>query len=156
MCDYSLYALPNRLAEDGERVVLHRFGTGAIGFASVVDVPPPQVAGRSRWDAFRSGMKSLLLPRSCPGVPAVCMPPGTRLMMSEIPAEVQRQHCLRSGDTVVATEISSQSYAFRDALIIPNGKCILLQELPEGIQAVVLSTGVSEAETRLLEEIYVR
>jgi len=34
MCDYSLQGLPNRLAIEGEELVVHRFTTGAIGLAA--------------------------------------------------------------------------------------------------------------------------
>jgi hypothetical protein len=146
MCDYSLYAIPNRLAEEGERVVLHKFDTGTIGFASVLDTPQKQIRMESRWETFCSGMKAFFMLRSCPGVPAVCMPPGTRLMLCDAPFHLQRQHGLRCGDTVTVTEISTQSYAYRDALILPNGKCVLLQELPEGIEAVVLETAPEVSE----------
>lgn len=77
-------------------------------------------------------------------------------MLTEVPVATQVQHSLESGDTVVVTEITSMSYAFRDALVIPNGKCVLLQELPEGIEAVVLSTGLEEAETAVPVEVYAR
>ncbi|HZS56547.1 MAG TPA: hypothetical protein VFA65_19225 [Bryobacteraceae bacterium] len=155
MCDYSLYAIPNRLAEDGERVALYRFGTGTIGFASCGDVQSNQTRQRG-WKKFCSEMKALLLPRRCPGVPAVCMPPGTRLLMSNIPVEIQRVHGMHSGDAVVATEISSRSYSYRDALILPNGKCVLLQELPEGLEALVLSTALEVVENAEPVEVFVR
>ena len=38
MCDYSLMAIPNRLAEEGESLVAHRFPTGSVGFASPEDL----------------------------------------------------------------------------------------------------------------------
>jgi len=147
MCDYSLYAIPNRLAEDGEQVVLHRFGSGTIGFASVNDVPPKEAECLTGWQSVCAGAKAFLLPRSCPTVPAVCMPPGTRLLMTDIPPDVQRVHRIHSGDTVVTTEITSQSYSYRDAFLLPNGKCVLLQELPEGMEALVLSTALETHET---------
>ena len=34
MCDYSLMAVPNRLAQEGEDLVTHRFPTGSLGLAS--------------------------------------------------------------------------------------------------------------------------
>jgi hypothetical protein len=145
MCDYSLYAIPNRLAEDGEQVVLHRFGTGSIGFASIHDVPQQSRAPVSTWRSLRSALKTFLLPRMSPSVPAVCMPPGTCLAVSKVPDEVKRVHGLHSGDMVTVTEITSHSYSYRDGLVLPNGKCVLLQELPEGIEALVLFTALEEA-----------
>src|SRR5437867_2983517 len=38
MCDYSLMVIPNRLAEEGEELVTHRFWTGSLGFASPLDM----------------------------------------------------------------------------------------------------------------------
>jgi hypothetical protein len=34
MCDYSLAGIPNRLAVEGEELVVHPFPTGALGLAS--------------------------------------------------------------------------------------------------------------------------
>jgi hypothetical protein len=34
MCDYSLMAVPNRLAQENEELVAHRFPTGSMGLAS--------------------------------------------------------------------------------------------------------------------------
>jgi hypothetical protein len=31
MCDYSLAGVPNRLAVEGEQLVVHRFPTGSVG-----------------------------------------------------------------------------------------------------------------------------
>lgn len=38
------------------------------------------------------------------------------------------------------TELSSRSYSYRDALLLPNGTRVLLQDLSEGLHAIVLST----------------
>ena len=38
MCDYSLMAVPNRLAREGEELVAHRFPTGSLGLASPSDL----------------------------------------------------------------------------------------------------------------------
>ncbi len=34
MCDYSLHGFSNRLAVEGEQLLLHRFPTGTLGLAS--------------------------------------------------------------------------------------------------------------------------
>jgi hypothetical protein len=34
MCDYSLAHYPNRLAVEGEQLVVHRFSSGTVGLAS--------------------------------------------------------------------------------------------------------------------------
>jgi hypothetical protein len=33
MCDYSLHTFPNRLAADGEDLVVYRFGAESLGLA---------------------------------------------------------------------------------------------------------------------------
>ena len=38
MCDYSLMAIPNRLAVSGEELVIHRFEAGSVGLASAFDL----------------------------------------------------------------------------------------------------------------------
>ena len=38
MCDYSLCGIPNRLAVEGEALVVHRFLTGSMGLASRADL----------------------------------------------------------------------------------------------------------------------
>ena len=35
MCDYSLMAIPNRLAAKGEQIAAHRFRSGTIGLVSL-------------------------------------------------------------------------------------------------------------------------
>ena len=38
MCDYSLMAIPNRVAVSGDELVVHRFQTGTVGLASASDL----------------------------------------------------------------------------------------------------------------------
>jgi hypothetical protein len=38
MCDYSLHVFPNRLASEGEELVVHRFGGTSLGLASRSDL----------------------------------------------------------------------------------------------------------------------
>jgi hypothetical protein len=38
MCDYSLMAIPNRLAVSGEELVVHKFEEGSVGLASPCDL----------------------------------------------------------------------------------------------------------------------
>ena len=40
MCDYSLANVPNRLAVEGEQLVLHRFSGGSIGLTSPAELAP--------------------------------------------------------------------------------------------------------------------
>jgi hypothetical protein len=43
MCDYSLAGIPNRLAIEGEQLVVHQFSTGSLGASG--DIPEK----RRRW-----------------------------------------------------------------------------------------------------------
>ena len=75
MCDYSLMAVPNRLARQGEELVSHRFLTGSLGLASPADLKraanPPAPARRAFWCIVRD----FLNPPKTQSVPAVCIPP---------------------------------------------------------------------------------
>lgn len=146
MCDYSLYAIPNRLARDGEELVLYRFESGTIGFASVCDLREVRIQPRSDGKSLWAAVKTLLSPRRCPGLPAICMPPGSRLLLTDVPKQVQTRLCIEESEIAIFTELSSKSYSYRDALLLPNGTRVLLQDLPEGIQATVLSTSPGPVE----------
>ena len=84
MCDYSLHTYPNRLATDGEELVVHRFGAGSLGLASPADLAPVISAGRTAHDSWWSRGKAWFLGNNPKWeaekrVPAVCIPPGARL-----------------------------------------------------------------------------
>ena len=149
MCDYSLYATPNRLAEDGEELVLYRFGTGSMGFASALDLEMQET--QAQREGFWTAVKALFSPRRCEGVTAVCIPPGSRLRLTETPKDLQTRLRIGATEVVSFTEISAWSYSYRDALVLSNGRCVLLQDLPEGLRASVLSLS---PETPEIEEAY--
>jgi hypothetical protein len=138
MCDYSLFAKRNRLAEEGEELVVHRFETGSLGFASVKDLQLK--ANRERGeDSLWSKIKDWVSAGSSVTVPSVCIPPGARLLLDDVPRSIQKSLRIRPSEVVIFTEISSRSYSYRDALILPDGTPVLLQDLSEGIHAIVLS-----------------
>src|SRR5205814_10716089 len=90
MCDYSLMAVPNRLAQEGEELVTHRFPTGSLGLASPADLkraacPPPSV--KTIWDRLREFFNP---PKTDP-VCAVCIPPGARLELQGLPVRLQHE-----------------------------------------------------------------
>ena len=118
MCDYSLAYFPNRLAVEGEQLVVHRFPCGTLGLAS---------SRRTLWQR--------LFPS---GVPAVCVPPGARLLVRDIPDKLQKGLGLGSGvQEVVFTEIGTAG--FRDAIRFSNGAELILQRLTEGQRVRVLA-----------------
>jgi hypothetical protein len=112
MCYYSMMEENTRRAIEGESLVFSEFRTGARGFAS----------------------------ESKPGK-GVCLTTGTRLILRELPAPLQKK--LRSEAEAEAEfhEISpGLLWMFRayDVLIFQSGKRIPVSNLPIGIRADVL------------------
>lgn len=118
MCDYSLTGIPNRLAVEGEELVVHRFSSGSIGLAS----------------AWWSGQQT----------PAVCVPPGARLILREIPERLQHDLAVGPIEEVTFVQLSATPYRFRDAIRFTNGRDIRLQELREGVRVKVLNMSLPE------------
>src|SRR5713101_5884563 len=100
MCEYSLAGVPNRLAVEGEELV-HRFPTGALGLTSL------------HTSLARGWFSKLWSTRV---TPAVCVPPGTRLLLRDIPSDLQ--HALRVGaaEEVTFVQQSAEAYQYRDAV----------------------------------------
>ena len=159
MCDYSLAGIPNRLAVEGEQLVVHRFCTGSFGLASPSDVPaktdPPPRAPRTLW----SVLPHVLTPPKMKTVTAVCIPPGARLRLQDIPQDLQVRLGLGANEEVTFVQQSAEAYQYRDAVRFQNGREILLQRLPCGqyVEVLSLATGDSQKEERRsIEEAYSR
>jgi hypothetical protein len=143
MCDYSLMAVPNRLAQEGEELVAHRFPTGSLGLASPADLkrcatPPP--LRRSWW----CSVKEFFNPTQVVPVPAVCIPPGSRLELQDIPVRLQRDLGVEAVEMVTFTQISPAANSYRDAVRFSNGREVRLQELREGQRVRVLDLTMAE------------
>jgi hypothetical protein len=121
MCDYSLTGIANRLAVEGEELVVQRFRTGSVGLAS----------SPSRWWSFE---------QTC----AVCVPPGARLMLRDIPERLQHDLAVGPIEEVTFVQLSATAYQFRDAIRFTNGREIRLQELSEGMRVGVLKMSLPE------------
>lgn len=139
MCDYSLMSIPNRLAVAGEELVTHRFQSGSIGLAS------PQARPRGFWEALKRSF-------SPPLTPAVCIPPGARLMLQDIPAQMQREIGVEPVEEVTFTQITAADNNYRDAVRFRNGREIRLQELCDGMRVRVLDLCGSEDFEPVWEE----
>ena len=124
MCDYSLAGIPNRLAVEGEELVVHRFPTGSIGLAS------PCASGSRWWSAKE--------------IPAVCMPPGAQLILHDVPKRLQHSLAVGPIEEVTFVQLSATPYQFRDAVRFSNGREIRLQELSEGMRVRVLKMSLPE------------
>ena len=133
MCDYSLAHFPNGLSVEGEQLVVHRFGTQTLGLAPA-----------------RCGWKQLLFPSR---LPAVCVPPGARLRLYDIPPDLQRRLGVRAVEEVTFIERSLEAFTYRDGVRFANGREILLQQLTCGQRADVLSLGGGEEEPKPRRQI---
>jgi hypothetical protein len=151
MCDYSLHTYPNRLAADGEDLVVHRFGAGSLGLASPADLAPVISACKRAQGSVWSQVKAWFFGRTPrweaeKRVPAVCIPPGSRLVLSDIPRTLQRELGIGEVEEVRFVEISAEVNTYRDAVRFQNGRQALLQQLREGQHVRVLSISVEEFE----------
>lgn len=142
MCDYSLYTVKNRLACESDDLVLHRFDTGSLGFCDAAE--RGKEMNRSALARGWSSFMRWMLPRKQCGITAVCIPPGARLLISEVPLTAKPYSGALELKAVDFTQLSERSYAYRDALRLPDGETVLLQKLPEGLRASVLQMAPDE------------
>jgi hypothetical protein len=132
--------VPNRLAREGEELVVYRFQTGSMGMASADDLEclAAEKAGRK---GFWTKVKDFFCMPDLDAVCAVCIPPGARLELHE----------LNTVKPVVFTQTNSTPNMYRDALRFADGKTILLQKLSEGLRVRVVD--LSEAASIDLEAL---
>jgi hypothetical protein len=132
MCDYSLTVEDTRPAIEGERLVVHRFFNGVQGFISRTD---PFGVPKSEPTLSERVMQWFRPSDAC----AVCLQPGSRLILREIPEALRSQLHANPEEEVTFTQCGSPD-AFRDAIHFQNGAEVLIQELPVGMVADVLTT----------------
>jgi hypothetical protein len=155
MCDYSLHVYPNRLAADGEELVVHRFGGTSLGLASPSDLrsiltaSPCDSTSKKPWSW--TAIKGWFLANGPQWQPdrrtlAVCVPPGARLLLKDIPKSLQRELGVGEVEEVKFVEISAEVNTYRDAVRFKNSRQLLLQALREGQRVTVLSVALRETE----------
>ena len=148
MCDYSLMGVPNRLATEGEDLVVHRFPTQSLGLASPSDLlsvsHPPLLWPPGFWSTLKAFFRELAEDT----VPAVCIPPGARLMSQDIPIELQSSLKVGSAEEVTFTQLTAAANSYRDAVRFKNGNEIHLQELIEGQRVRVLQLALANERVR--------
>jgi hypothetical protein len=131
---------------EGEQLVTHRFPTSSIGLASPADLHrhagPRIEAGRGWWQVFKSWLNPP--PLRTERVPAVCIPPGARLRMANVPKDLQGELGVGSEEEVTFVQLSASAYRYRDGIRFRNGREILLQYLDEGLYMDVLSLASAE------------
>lgn len=158
MCDYSLYAIPNRLAVEDEELVAYRFQTGSIGLASPADLNRACEASRRKERGYWAWLKQLFAPAAAPPAPAVCIPPGAQLIISDIPQRLQAELGVGPEEEVVFVQTTAAAHTYRDAVLFHNGRVAGLQELKEGQRVRVISLAAAESrvdppEFEWLEEL---
>jgi len=155
MCDYSLMAIPNRLAVEGDSLETYRFSTGSIGLASPESIRHSQSATPAIPDGFWERFWAFFTrPQHLTQVEAVCIPPGARLSLTVIPGRVQRRFHLAPTEEVTFTQVTAAWNYYRDALRLSDGREILLQEIGEGLSVRVLSLELAEPRQPIVEEHY--
>jgi len=137
MCDYSLHGIENRLAVQGENLVVYRFHTGSKGLTSPANLESPKPA-----TGFLSFLAQKLV--ETPSVCAVCIPDGARLQLSGISPELQAAHDVSENETVTFRQTTADEAAHRDAVQFRNGAIVGLQKLNEGQRVEVLSLSSEE------------
>jgi hypothetical protein len=155
MCDYSLMAVPNRLAREGEDLVTHRFPTGSLGLAAPADIVSASRPAPTAQKTFWVKLKEFFQPPENAPVPAVCIAPGARLRLEDIPARLQTQCGVGTVAEVTFTQITATAHSYRDAVRFPDGHEVRLQELREGQHVRVLDLSATEELDldRLREEL---
>jgi len=132
MCDYSLHGIRNRLADEGEVLVVHRFFTGSKGLTS-----PEYLKSTAQPKGWVAALKKFLAAetQAC----AVCVPDGARLIVYGVPPRLQEAYGLSSAEAVTFRQLSLDVHTYRDAMEFQNGVIVRLQELHEGQRVEVLA-----------------
>jgi len=165
MCDYSLHAQPNRLAIEGEPLVVHRFSRGSIGLASPSDLKPPSIKSQPNakpwpWWSWATISTWFQAPEvECRPICAVCVPPGARLVVRDIPENLQQAFKIREVEEVTFVQLSADEYTYRDAVRFSNGHKLVLQQLHPGQRVDVLrlsSDAVVDLERHPEIPVYLR
>ena len=131
MCDYSLSGVPNRQAIEGERLVTYRFPNGVKGFVSQPELSEFVARHANFWSRFCAWFRS---ETPC----AVCLSPGAKLVLRDVPDAVAIERS-GDGDQLVEFTQGGSQYEYRDGVRFHNGATLLLQQLPPGLIADILS-----------------
>jgi hypothetical protein len=143
MCDYSLQGIRNRLAEEGETLVVHRFSTGSKGLTSPTYEAPKGWLNALKW--------FFAIPtQEC----AVCIPDGARLLLPGIAEKLWQQRGREVSDHVTFRQLSEEAAVYRDAVEFSSGAKVRIQEIEEGqlVEVLALSSEARFVPEMLLEE----
>ena len=147
MC-YSLMGVPNRLACEGEDLVVYEFRTGSRGLTPGTLMTNTDT--QKRYERF--GVVKRLFGNLEPEPVAVCIPPGARLLLGDISEDVQRSCGVGASEEVTFTQLTATPNRYRDAVRFKNGREILLQQLNQGQRVRVLALSLVEEPVRSIWE----
>lgn len=152
MCDYSLMEYQNRLASEGEVLIVHRFNSGSLGLASPQDCcrtesKPVQTI------TFWSSLKEFFSPSVVQSVSAVCIPPGASLILHNVPADIQKALSVGPEEEVTFVQLSAAAQTYRDAVRFRAGQTVRLQDLREGQRVEVVDLGNDSLEEPAISDI---
>ena len=144
MCDYSLHGIENRLAEEGEVLVVHRFYTGSKGLTS-----PEYLERTEKRTQQPNGWRAILASKLAAPASgcAVCIPDGAKLMLRGISPLLRQAHGLSTTEAVTFRQLSANAATYRDAIEFKNGVKVCLQDLEAGQSIEVLALS---AEIRIV------
>lgn len=135
--------VPNRLAREGEDLVVHEFRTGSRGLTPCTSVTNTDTQ-------TRYGFVKRLFGNLEPERVAVCIPPGARLLLSDIAEDVRRSFAVGASEEVTFTQLTATANTYRDAVRFANGREMLLQRLNKGQRVRVLQLSFAEESVQSL------
>lgn len=94
-------------------------------------------------------MKAFFAPEPGIPVPAVCIPPGARLVLMDITEQLQDEIAVGRVEEVTFTQITAAPNAYRDAIRFRSGCEIQLQKLREGQRVRVVAPGPNAQNERV-------
>ena len=88
-------------------------------------------------------------------VTAVCVPPGTQMVLKNISEDQRRRWNVGQVEPVSFVQLSANAYSYRDAVRFRSGREVRLQELREGQRVRVLDLSMADDWNleRLREEL---
>jgi hypothetical protein len=142
MCDYSLMGVPSRLARNGEELIVYTFPTSTKGLATADDVAAEQSrrGSLSIWESI----KRFLCQPKLDTVTAVCIPPGARLILLDVPRSLQVALEIEEIELVTFTQLTAAANAHRDAIRFKNGRELSLQTFTDGQRVKIMDLDLDQ------------
>jgi hypothetical protein len=103
-------------------------------------ITPRKAGHQTIWQKVRAFFD----PTAAPSVCAVCLPPGAKLLICDIPPRLQQQWGTGEREAAVFTQTSAAVNTYRDAVRFSSGCEVRLQEFREGMRVRVLDLTCTE------------